>query len=95
MKVYSAKQIRNIGIVGHGGEGKTTLTEAMLFTAGVIDRMGSVDAGTTTTDYDPEEIKRDISIGRGACPRGMERLQDQPDRRPRVISILRAKWWRP
>ena len=61
MKDYTAKDIRNIGIFGHGGEGKTSLTEAMLFNAGLVDRIGSVQNGTTTTDFDPEETKRHIS----------------------------------
>ncbi len=68
MKVYTANAIRNIGIFGHGGEGKTTLTEAMLFNSGLLDRMGRVEDGTTTTDYDPEEKKRTISIGAALAP---------------------------
>ncbi len=68
MKDYTANMIRNIGIFGHGGEGKTTLTEAMLFNAGLLDRMGRVEDGTTTTDYDPEEIRRGISIGAAVAP---------------------------
>lgn len=68
MKNYSADKIRNIGIFGHGGEGKTTLTEAMLFNAGLLDRMGRVEDGTTTTDYDPEENRRVISIGAALAP---------------------------
>ncbi|MEL7608653.1 MAG: elongation factor G [Bacillota bacterium] len=68
MKDYSAKNIRNIGIFGHGGEGKTTLTEAMLFNAGLLDRMGRVEDGSTVTDYDPEEIKRSISISAAVAP---------------------------
>ncbi len=68
MKDYTAQNIRNIGIFGHGGEGKTTLTEAMLFNAGLLDRMGRVDNGTTTTDFDPEEIKRNISINMALAP---------------------------
>jgi elongation factor G len=55
-------KIRNIGIVGHGGVGKTSLVEAMLFAAGAVTRLGRVDDGTTTTDFDPDEIKRKISI---------------------------------
>jgi elongation factor G len=55
-------KIRNLGIVGHGGVGKTSLVEAMLFSAGAVNRLGRVDDGTTTTDFDPDEIKRKISI---------------------------------
>lgn len=68
MKDYTANKIRNIGIFGHGGEGKTTLTEAMLFNAGLLDRMGRVEDGSTVTDYDPEENKRTISIGAALAP---------------------------
>ncbi len=55
-------KIRNIGIVGHGGVGKTSLVEGMLFAAGAVNRLGRVDDGTTTTDFDPDEIKRKISL---------------------------------
>ncbi len=68
MKEYTANKIRNIGIFGHGGEGKTTLTEAMLFNAGLTDRMGRVEDGSTVTDYDPEEAKRTISISAAVAP---------------------------
>lgn len=68
MKDYTANMIRNIGVFGHGGEGKTTLTEAMLFNAGLLDRMGRVEDGSTTTDYDPEEKRRTISIGAALAP---------------------------
>ncbi len=55
-------KIRNVGVVGHGGVGKTSLVEALLFSAGAVTRLGKVDDGTTTTDFDPDEIKRKISI---------------------------------
>ncbi|MGH7396604.1 MAG: elongation factor G, partial [Candidatus Rokuibacteriota bacterium] len=60
-------KIRNIGIVGHGGVGKTSLVEGMLFAAGVVNRLGRVDDGTTTTDFDPDEIKRKISLSTAAA----------------------------
>src|SRR3989454_3151992 len=55
-------KVRNVGVVGHGGVGKTSLVEALLFTAGAVTRLGKVDDGSTTTDFDPDEIKRKISI---------------------------------
>src|SRR5213593_112231 len=55
-------KIRDVGVVGHGGVGKTSLVEALLFTAGAVTRLGKVDDGSTTTDFDPDEIKRKISI---------------------------------
>jgi elongation factor G len=55
-------KIRNVGVVGHGGVGKTSLVESLLFAAGAVSRLGKVDDGTTTTDFDPDEIKRRISI---------------------------------
>ena len=55
-------KLRNVGVVGHGGVGKTSLVEALLFSAGAVTRLGKVDDGSTTTDFDPDEIKRKISI---------------------------------
>lgn len=68
MASYETKDIRNIAFMGHGSEGKTTLTEALLFAAGAIDRQGRVDDGATVTDFDPEETKRHISISAAAAP---------------------------
>ena len=62
MRQYLADKIRNIALAGHGGCGKTSLAEAMLFKAGVTDRMGKIENGNTVCDYDPEEIKRKVSL---------------------------------
>ena len=58
MKVYDAASIRNVAVVGHGGSGKTQLVSALLLDAGMVNRLGKVDDGTTVTDYDEEEINR-------------------------------------
>ena len=62
MKTYKCRNIRNIAFAGHGGSGKTSLAEALMFVSGGIDRMGKVADGTSVCDYDPDEIKRKISI---------------------------------
>lgn len=65
MKSYATEWIRNVGIVGHGGTGKTQLVSSLLYTAGVTPRLGKVTDGTTTTDWDEEEIARKITISTG------------------------------
>ena len=68
MKVYPSNKIRNVVILGHGGCGKTTLTEAMAYLAGITTRMGKTDDGNTISDYDKEEQKRHFSIGTSVVP---------------------------
>ncbi len=68
MHHYPIEKIRNVVFLSHSGAGKTSLTEAILFATGTINRLGKVDEGTTTSDSDPEEIKRKISINLSILP---------------------------
>lgn len=68
MRQYGLENIRNLVLLSHSGAGKTSLSEAVLFTAGAVNRLGKVDEGTTTSDYDPDEIKRKISINMTLLP---------------------------
>ena len=60
-------KIRNVAVIGHRGTGKTSLVEAMLFQAGAINRLGSVEAGTTTSDWDEDEQRRQMSLASSLC----------------------------
>ena len=68
MPKYGLDNIRNIVLLSHGGAGKTSIAEAMLYNTGAISRLGRVDDGSTTSDYDPDEIKRKISINLSLLP---------------------------
>lgn len=68
MRTFPTAKIRNVALAGHSGTGKTTLLEAMLATTGQIDRAGSVPAGSTVSDYEPEEARRQMSLGLSVAP---------------------------
>jgi elongation factor G len=68
LKSYPSDKIRNIGVVAHGGAGKTSLVEAILFNTGAVNRLGRVEDGTTTADYHPEETSRQITIHASLVP---------------------------
>ena len=68
MKVYRAQQIRNVAVIAHGGSGKTSLVDAALYDTGAVTRIGKVDDGSSISDYDPDEIKRHMSINLTVVP---------------------------
>ena len=91
VKVYPPAAIRNVALVGHGGAGKTTLTEALLHRSGAIGRPGRVEDASTVTDFEPEEHKRSLSISVGPGPVRVGRPQDQPARLPRATPTSRPE----
>ncbi|MBQ2755226.1 MAG: 50S ribosome-binding GTPase, partial [Oscillospiraceae bacterium] len=68
MKQFNAGKIRNIALAGHSDSGKTSLAEAMLFAAGATDRLGKTADGNTVCDFDPEEIKRAVTVSTASAP---------------------------
>lgn len=97
MKEYGIEKIRNIALVGHSGSGKTSLAEAALFASGAVNRMGKTEDGNTVSDFDPEEVRRTISISTSLIPVEWSghklNLLDTPgyaDFVGEVISALRA-----
>jgi len=68
MKEYATENIRNVALIGHGSTGKTSLSEAMLFAAKAVTRLGRVDDGTTASDFDPDEVRRNISVNLSILP---------------------------
>ncbi|MGA2136853.1 MAG: elongation factor G [Bryobacteraceae bacterium] len=75
MKTYEGKDIRNVGVVGHGDSGKTTLTAGLLFTAGATNRLLRVDEGNTITDFDEEEVQRKVSISTAIAPAEWKKIK--------------------
>ncbi len=67
-KVFPPEKIRNVALVGHAGAGKTTLAEALLYRAGTIQRLGTIEDGNTVTDFDPEEHARGMSLSLALAP---------------------------
>ena len=97
MRSYPPAKIRNVALVGHGGAGKTTLTEALLHRSGAIGRPGRVEDGSTVTDFEPEEHKRSLSVSVGLAPIEWEghkiNILDCPgyaDFAPEAVAALRV-----
>ena len=97
MKNYEMNQIRNVAFLGHGGSGKTTLAESLLYISGAINWMGNVDEGNTVSDYDKEEIHRRFSVNASVVPLEYEghkyNILDTPgyfDFEGEVVSSLRV-----
>ena len=91
MAKYKVEDIRNIALVGHGPAGKTSLADALLFKAKAVDRRGSVDDGTSVSDYDEEEQKRHFSIDTSVLHLERKGKHVQPARRARLPRLRRRR----
>ena len=96
MPGHSTTTIRNVALIGHQGAGKTSLAEALLFRAGVRNRLGRVEDGTTVCDSDPDEHARSMSLALAVAPfewrSRRHHLPDQPHRHARLPRLRRATW---
>jgi elongation factor G len=93
VKVYEGKDIRNVGLVGHGDSGKTTLTAGLLFTSGATSRLLRVDEGNTITDFDDEEVSRKISISTAVAVAEWKKAKINILDTPTSLSTMRAPLW--
>ena len=93
MQVDGPGSIRNITLAGHGDTGKTTLASALLYTSGVVNRLGRVEDGNATTDYDDVEIARGSSIGAPCAGSARAKLSSSTMCRTRAMSIGMPLRW--
>jgi elongation factor G len=77
MKQYKLQDIRNVGLVGHGGSGKTSVAEAILFLSGVNDRLGKVGDASSVMDYDQDELQRGHSVNASVAFYEWDKKKDQ------------------
>ena len=91
MSKYKVEDIRNIALAGHGASGKTSLADALLFQAKAVDRKGSVDDGTSVSDFDEEEHKRHFSIDTSRPALRVQGQARSPARHPRLSRLRRRR----
>ena len=84
MKIYDGTDIRNVGLIGHGHSGKTSLTAGLLYTTGGTNRLTRVAEGNTITDFDDDEIQRKLTISTAIAAAEWNRKKNQSDRHSRV-----------
>ena len=90
MKHYKTEDVRNVAVVSHAGSGKTTLCEAMLFDSGAVDRLGKVTDGSSNFDFEPEEVKRGITISTSLFTVEWKKEEDKHTgyaRRPEFLAL--------